>query len=894
MQQKQATIPASLAPLAEKVQALKSKSLEGVKHVVVGLDDVAHQLLIALVAGGHVLMEGVPGTAKTTLCKTFARLLGVEFQRIQFTPDLLPSDVTGTYIYDRQKSEFVLRRGPIFCQVLLADELNRAPAKTQSALLEAMQESQVTIEGTTLKLPHPFLVLATQNPIEQEGVYRLPEAQLDRFLLRVEVGYPQRTDEIDMLEIHGSPAHESEPFTSPEEVVEIQQHLQHIHAANEIREYIVDLARETRQHPEIALGASPRAALYLMHAARARSLLDGRTYVTHADVQEVLLPVLGHRLILRPEAEVEGRHVREVDPRVHGESPGDRGMIATARVRWILLVAVVATFVGVLSYRALIAQLGLALILWVGYHWVVFRYRVDLALRRAATDRRLSDRAGLVSVLWENRVVHIDTRIDVPSGLGLTTAEIVDRIPQGAEITEGTNVASVVMGRRCQVAISYSLRPKCIGVLRFEGVHLTLTDLQGLFTAQRFLPIRQLFRVLPPLIGTGTRAAVHKRHNQLPPPGIHRHLRPGMGSELLEIRDYIPGDPPRSIAWKVSARRDCLMSKQFESEVPVRCTLMVDASRSVRIGYPGPNDFSTLVRLAATVVETTIAHRDPVGLSLFDAHAVQIVRPAANRQTAVRILDMLAGAAGRAIEPADVVSDEFLPVAFRLASEVYPQTLDWSRVVLRRWWPLPRRRTKRQRLQLAAVLAAHYELGSSGLAMLVQDDRSFSQQLQRFLAEHQVPYPGPLLDKRGRFLFADADKVQNLTKLLTAAVSHGHDNELFVLLADLLDMDECLAPLLKAIRVATARHHRVLIVCAWPTGMPPPSEQGANVLDEMPLKPSAELIRAADQQHRAAAYLRLRRDMAKLRVPVVCATDSVATATILSQIELIRESRITK
>src|SRR2546425_11799605 len=190
---------------AERIRALRDRTIAEVGKVVIGMEQVTHQFMIALLAGGHVLLEGVPGIAKTTLSKTFARVLGVQYQRIQFTPDLLPSDVTGTYIFDRKTNEFVLRQGPIFCQVLLADEVNRAPAKTQSALLEAMQEVQVTIEGTTLPLPQPFMVLATQNPVEQEGVYRLPEAQLDRFLLRVEMGYPGRESEVNLLKIQSNP-----------------------------------------------------------------------------------------------------------------------------------------------------------------------------------------------------------------------------------------------------------------------------------------------------------------------------------------------------------------------------------------------------------------------------------------------------------------------------------------------------------------------------------------------------------------------------------------------------------------------------------------------------------------------------------------------------------------
>lgn len=294
------------------VRELRQNVLAEVSRSVVGLDDVTDQLLIAMIAGGHVLMEGVPGTAKTTLCKTFARLLGVEFHRIQFTPDLLPGDVTGTNIFDRKTNEFVLRKGPIFCQMLLADELNRAPAKTQSSLLEAMQERQVTIEGTTLPLPTPFLVLATQNPVEQEGVYRLPEAQLDRFLLKVEVGYPERTDEINMLDIHSQSVAEPTAITGPAAIIDLQKQLPDVHFSDELKSYIVDLCRESRNHPDIALGASPRAALYTMHAARARALLHGRNYATHEDIQSMAKPVLGHRLILRPEAEIEGRDIAEV------------------------------------------------------------------------------------------------------------------------------------------------------------------------------------------------------------------------------------------------------------------------------------------------------------------------------------------------------------------------------------------------------------------------------------------------------------------------------------------------------------------------------------------------------------------------------------------------------
>jgi MoxR-like ATPase len=298
--------------LAERMRGLRDRTVAEVGRVVVGMEHVTHQFLIALLAAGHVLLEGVPGIAKTTLSKTFAHVLGTRYHRLQFTPDLLPSDVTGTYVFDRKTNDFVLRQGPIFCQVLLADEVNRAPAKTQSALLEAMQENQVTIEGTTLPLPQPFMVLATQNPVEQEGVYRLPEAQLDRFLLRVNMGYPGHDREVDMLRLLSRPAVDVERLFTPESILEIQRQLPAVHGTEALLKYIVDVAEASREHSDLALGASPRASLCLLRCARARALLDGRHYFTHEDVQAVAYGVLGHRLIVRPEAEVEGKQANDI------------------------------------------------------------------------------------------------------------------------------------------------------------------------------------------------------------------------------------------------------------------------------------------------------------------------------------------------------------------------------------------------------------------------------------------------------------------------------------------------------------------------------------------------------------------------------------------------------
>ena len=296
----------------QRVKELRDRTVAEVGRVVVGMERVTQQFLIALLAGGHVLLEGVPGVAKTTLSKMFAQILGIHFQRLQFTPDLLPSDVTGTYIFDRKTNEFVLRKGPIFCQVLLADEVNRAPAKTQSSLLEAMQENQVTIEGTTLPLPRPFMVLATQNPVEHEGVYRLPEAQLDRFLLRIEMGYPGAQHEAAMLRLHSLPVVPVQQLFSAELILEVQEKLNSVYGKDELMTYIVDLAEASRQHPDVALGASPRASLCLLRARghgpclRADRISRTRTCNTSP------WRCWGIASSCRPEAEIEGKNVKRI------------------------------------------------------------------------------------------------------------------------------------------------------------------------------------------------------------------------------------------------------------------------------------------------------------------------------------------------------------------------------------------------------------------------------------------------------------------------------------------------------------------------------------------------------------------------------------------------------
>ncbi len=275
-------------------------------RVYQGPREVIEALVIALISRGHVLVEGVPGVAKTTLVRAFARALETSFKRIQFTPDLMPGDITGVFVLDMRTNEFTLRPGPIFAQVVLGDEINRAPAKTQAAMLEAMAERQVTIEGQTFALPEPFVVLATQNPVEQEGVYPLPEAQLDRFMLKVQMGYPEAADEVSMLRAHGTQSPAVRPLLSPERIVQLSRIAEHVLVDEAIRAYIVALARWTRAHAAVLVGASPRASLALLRASRTHALMRGRDFVSVDDVRALVGPVFAHRLLVSPHAQLEG------------------------------------------------------------------------------------------------------------------------------------------------------------------------------------------------------------------------------------------------------------------------------------------------------------------------------------------------------------------------------------------------------------------------------------------------------------------------------------------------------------------------------------------------------------------------------------------------------------
>ncbi|QIR40396.1 MoxR family ATPase [Tolypothrix sp. PCC 7910] len=304
---------------------------KGLNQVIVGQSSLVQQLLVALLAGGHIILEGVPGTGKTLLVKVLAQLIKADFRRIQLTPDVLPSDITGTNIFDLNSRSFTLKKGPVFTEVLLADEINRTPPKTQAALLEAMEEMQVTLDGESLPLPELFWVIATQNPLEFEGTYPLPEAQLDRFLFKLAVDYPDQAAEKQMLlnrqagfAARRGDINRLEPIATVSEILQARQAVKEVKVSESIIDYLLALVKTSRQHPELALGASPRAAGAWLQTSQAAAWLAGRNFVTPDDVKAVASPLLRHRLILKPEAMLDGLQIDAVITSVINQVPVPR------------------------------------------------------------------------------------------------------------------------------------------------------------------------------------------------------------------------------------------------------------------------------------------------------------------------------------------------------------------------------------------------------------------------------------------------------------------------------------------------------------------------------------------------------------------------------------------
>jgi uncharacterized protein (DUF58 family) len=578
-------------------------------------------------------------------------------------------------------------------------------------------------------------------------------------------------------------------------------------------------------------------------------------------------------------------------------------------------------FVPTLAVLAVAIHLGaiqltivcLTLLFWFLAQWFLFQLRVRFTVRQLKLQRTLHTQRGEVETIWARQMVEVVVTLANEGALGLPYVLMTERLPALAMVTDVDLRADGALGAEQPMTLRYQLECKAPGRLRFEGVKVEYTDLQGFFTFATFVRDLREVRVLPALVVESSQAPYVKQHNVLPLLGTHRLARPGGSSELLDLRDYLPGDPPKTIAWNVSARRDRLVTKVFESEVPIRCTLFLDASNSVCVGPVGETALCRMVEIAAGVTQANASERDLTGLCIFDDNGVlDRIRPGRGSKHVLKILDLLTGVSTNMAHLPGAHVRTLLPYAYGLAQDVYPECLDrdinhfpawlplwapqpaWAipRGVPRYWWRFSRayHREYRWRKELAAILSVRYDLGPGGLALLLDDDLACGNYLQRFLAEHQVAVPLPLYDENGRYVFAAPKKAQVLADALLSAVKRGKDNELFVLCVDLLECADQLGILERAVCVAKARHHQVIVVCPWANAVDPPSRR-PSTLKAPTVFTGLELQRLLQQvftKQLHEAFGAMQRAFGRLGVPMICAAQGDSVEWILHRMRRMR------
>jgi uncharacterized protein (DUF58 family) len=609
----------------------------------------------------------------------------------------------------------------------------------------------------------------------------------------------------------------------------------------------------------------------------------------------------------------------------------------TARGFWFLLTVVALLALSVALSAGQAVLVCLTLLLWILAHWFLFLWRFRAMQRHVRVERSLNTSRGIAESVWARQRASVSVVLTCDQSLPLPFVVMTDRVPAPARWLGGTTQTEGMLSAAAPLEIAYTIECPGAGRLRFDGVRIQLADLSGFFYQTLFVRDVRQYRVLPMLPIDPAHSQFVKTQNTLPLVGTHRHRRPGSGSELFDLRDYMPGDPPKMIAWKVSARRDRLMTRELESEVPIRCTLFVDTSNSVRVGPAGRTALSRLVEVAAGVTQANTAERDLTGLCLFDEHGVaRVIRPGRGARHLWQLLDVLTDAATLMPEVQETDLAELLPYGYGLVQEVYPDLLRPDVNSLPWWLPLwspqphatvPRpagmarggplrwftrwarhlvrtspfrpvaHRVYRWRKQLAAILAVRYELGPGGVGLLLEDDMACGRYLQRFLAEHQVTHPYPLYDHAGRYLFRSPQKLTVLADTLLTAVARGKDDELFVLLADLLDAEADLGRLERAVCVARARHHQVLVICPWPAAVPLPPRRITP--DEPALRPRAsrlpeptwsleDIVLRGSTLRLHQAYAELQQRFARLGVSVLCAADEDTVDVVLYRMQRLR------
>ncbi len=655
----------------------------------------------------------------------------------------------------------------------------------------------------------------------------------------------------------------------------------------------------------------------------------------------------------------------------------------TARGWWFVTLAALVTLVGVVGaawWSATVPLLGLSLLAWVLVEWLLFAYRLRSSADRLAVDRALVQAGRVVPAVWVGSRFTVRVTVTPCGPTRLPFVLLADRPPADLAVRDRRNEEAFDLQPGEPAVVEYNLRADAPGVLRFEGVEVRVADLAGLFYRRLFVRAPAEYLVLPPLTDDEGKHRGTKRFNTLPPPGAHRLRRPGSGSELLDLREYRPGDPPKMIAWKASAKREVLITKEIESEVPVRCVLFLDASNGARVGPPGRAPVVRLAEVAAALAQAAGANRDLVGLTVFDEATADVTAPARTRAHMIGLLRKLGEAAARLPDPGHTDPDLLARYATPVARQLYPDLvarevnsqplgLFWRPIADSRWlwvvlalllcpallvrreaveavaevasalssprwdWPaklavvlaivlappalagaiwffhgvrglLPPRSTRTaRRKQLGALYAGLDGTGPAAIERHLADDAFFAARTTRFLLDHRVRLPLLLYDDEGRYRFRSEGKVGVLAAGLIRSVSRAQDNELYVVLADLVELAGDLKPLVSAATVARARHHQVLVIVPWPADIPPPDEsrpadrRPAATL-EQPRGKAAKPLRIgglvksvlAARYHRG--FAELRSSLAKAGATVVRVEDGDPVRLVLDRLDRLRGTRV--
>ena len=560
----------------------------------------------------------------------------------------------------------------------------------------------------------------------------------------------------------------------------------------------------------------------------------------------------------------------------------------TARFRWLFALSAVGTLLGLLRGQEVLALISLSILLWISGEWLLFRIRFMRVNKSLGCQRWVGESTNQEGTLWVQRPTTIRLQVSSNSLLRTPPLRITDFLSEKLELVEQSNSRDGMLSRSNPLEFTYTAQPRAAGTVEFPGVCLAMFDLHGLFFAEAFLPCQQQFRVLPmPVRSDGPRSHM-KLSSALPPPGIHRLQKAGMGGELLDLREYVPGDPPKSIAWKVSARRDCLMIRQHESEVPIRTTLLVDHSQSTRYGAFGWRPIDQLILLAATIAQSSLTVRDPVGLSLIDERSAQVFQPGGGNRQYFRLLSELSRAAGEPVTGSGYLTQEQLQRAWLAAQALYPELMrrGVNRVPFFLFPLAPAARFRRfKRAQLAALFTELYALPVASAVTLTENHSQFAAYAQRFLAQSG----GANTSRVSGPPEHHAAKLTQFTKALLGAVSRGRDNEVFVLLIDLLDHADDLGELGKALAMAAARHHRVIVICPWPDWLGPrkplADDASAEPLSLEQMLYEGERIRLTKSADALARAVR------RTGASIAFAADPKVTQLVLAQADLVRSGR---